>query len=179
MYLVSIPNSLGISEGNAITLSRIGLGNLRYTNLENANLENANLRYANLENANLRYANLENANLENADLENANLKNADLKGADLEIPVIENIHQVVYDAVSKENALDMDDWHSACGTTHCRAGWVVILAGKEGKDLERKTSTATAAYLIYRKSDPDRDYPIDFYCSDEKAMSDIKELAEK
>jgi len=63
----------------------------------------------------------------------------------LEIPTITNIHTKVLEAVSKKGALDMDDWHSSCGTTHCRAGWVVVLAGEEGLMLEKKTSTEFAA----------------------------------
>src|SRR5690348_18396171 len=34
-----------------------------------------------------------------------------------EIPVIENIHQQVLEAVSRPNALNMESWHT-CGTTH-------------------------------------------------------------
>jgi hypothetical protein len=69
------------------------------------------------------------------------------------IPVIENIHQKVLEAVSDPEALDMSTWHT-CDTTHCRAGWVVTLAGEAGKKLEEETSTAFAAYQIYKKSSP-------------------------
>src|SRR6185437_10613325 len=51
------------------------------------------------------------------------------------VPRIENIHQKVYAAVTQPNAFDMANWHT-CGTTHCRGGWVVTLAGAEGKALE-------------------------------------------
>lgn len=43
--------------------------------------------------------------------------------------------------------LDMSDWHSdgECGTTHCRAGWAIHLAGKAGYELERKLGSAERA----------------------------------
>lgn len=92
------------------------------------------------------------------------------------IPKIPDIHKAVYDAVSKPYALNMATWHS-CDTTHCRAGWVVTLAGEAGKKLEKKTSTAFAAQQIYKASG----YlisPCRFYDSDEEAMADMKRLAE-
>jgi len=70
----------------------------------------------------------------------------------------------------------MGDWHT-CGTTHCRAGWVVHLAGDAGYALERFHNTALAAMLIYRESgaaiNPGR-----FYDSNVKALADMKRLAE-
>jgi hypothetical protein len=71
----------------------------------------------------------------------------------------------------------MSSWHT-CSTTHCRAGWVVMLAGEEGKELEKKTSTLFAAMTIYRKSS---DIPVHiprFFDTNEKAMEDIKKCAE-
>ena len=93
------------------------------------------------------------------------------------IPVIANIHQQVLEAVSKPNALDMGNWHT-CDTTHCRAGWVTTLAGKEGKELEDKTDTAFAAMLIYRESSPVRVGLHQFYVNNEAAMADMKRGAE-
>ena len=103
-----------------------------------------------------------------------------------QIPVIFDIHKKLFDAVSKPNALDMSSWHGDhdvneageyCGTTHCRAGWVVALAGKAGRDLEQKTSTLFAAQQIYKASG----YPISpcrFFDDKESAMADMKRLAE-
>jgi hypothetical protein len=94
------------------------------------------------------------------------------------VPVIENIHNAVLSAVEKPNALAMDTWHT-CDTTHCRAGWVVFLAGEKGKELEEKTSTLFAAMQIYHKSSPEiRVSPTRFYESNEVAMTDIKRCAE-
>jgi hypothetical protein len=95
-----------------------------------------------------------------------------------EVPVIENIHQKILEAVSCPNALNMDTWHS-CETTHCRAGWVVHLAGKDGYELESRTSTLFAAQQIYHKSSPVRVSPPRFYEPNETAMADIKRCAEE
>ena len=100
------------------------------------------------------------------------------KIGDLVVPKIENIHQKVLEAVSVEGALNMDDWHSnTCETTHCRAGWVVTLAGAEGKELEEKTSTAFAARQIYRVSSNIKVSPWAFYVSNEEAIEDIERCA--
>ena len=83
------------------------------------------------------------------------------------------------DAVSQPNALNMDTWHT-CETTHCRAGWVVTLAGKEGKELETNTSTIFAAMQIYHKSSPDiKVSPPRFYEDNETAMKDMIACADK
>ena len=105
---------------------------------------------------------------------------ADLSGAVLrDAPKIENIHQTVYAAASAEKALDMSDWHSPCGTSHCRAGWVVTLAGEAGKTLEDRIGTRAAASLIYLASDPKLERFPDFYCDNASALADMKERAEK
>ena len=71
----------------------------------------------------------------------------------------------------------MQTWHT-CGTTHCRGGWVVHLAGDAGYALERFHNTALAAQLIYRESG----YlinPGDFFNMDNDAvLADMKRLAE-
>jgi hypothetical protein len=72
------------------------------------------------------------------------------------VPVIENIHQKVYEAViNPENRLEMLDWHT-CDSQHCRAGWVVHLAGTAGYELERKTNTLFAAMHIKRCAELER-----------------------
>src|SRR5690606_7033050 len=94
-----------------------------------------------------------------------------------EIPVIENIHQKVLDAVRNPGALNMESWHT-CDTTHCRAGWVVHLAGSAGIELEEMTSTPFAAMQIYKASSPIRVSPTRFFESNETAMNDIERCAE-
>jgi hypothetical protein len=93
------------------------------------------------------------------------------------IPVIENIHKKIYEAATiPPEALDMSRWHS-CGTTHCRAGWVVHLAGKAGYDLERFHNTPLAAQLIYGASGYQIN-PCRFYDDNKDAIADMKRLAE-
>ena len=92
--------------------------------------------------------------------------------------MIENIHQKVYEAVSKPGALDMGTWHK-CETTHCRAGWIVALAGEEGRRLEAFHDTPLAAQLIYLASDPLNPVsPVRFFETAEDALADMKRLAD-
>ena len=81
------------------------------------------------------------------------------------------------ESASNPNALNMSTWHT-CETTHCRAGWVVTLAGEEGKKLEANTSTLFAAMLIYKESSPIRVSPTRFFETNEVAMADMKRCAE-
>ena len=109
-----------------------------------------------------------------ANLSEANLRGANLRGA----PVIEDIHAKVYAAASQPGALNMSMWH--CGTSHCRAGWVVTLAGKEGADLEAKIGAPAAAMAIYMASDPERwktERLPNFYCGNTEALADMARMA--
>jgi len=102
----------------------------------------------------------------------------DKKEALPSIPKIENIHQAVYKAASKENAFNMDSWHT-CETTHCRAGWVVHLAGAAGKELEKAIDTPLAAIRIYRNSSEiEVKWALRFFETDKVAMADMKRCAE-
>jgi hypothetical protein len=71
----------------------------------------------------------------------------------------------------------MSTWHT-CATTHCRAGWVVTLAGEEGKRLEKKTSTLFAAMIIYHKSSDIKVHIPRFFDNNNQAMEDISKCAE-
>ena len=86
---------------------------------------------------------------------------------------------MVLDAVTPpEHTLKMDTWHT-CGTTHCRAGWVVHLAGKAGYLLEKQTSTCFAAMMIYKHSSQDiKVSPLRFFETNEIAYADIVRCAE-
>ncbi|HZL56782.1 MAG TPA: hypothetical protein VFC21_06865, partial [Bryobacteraceae bacterium] len=97
----------------------------------------------------------------------------------LAVPVIENLHKKLYAAVTAtEESLDMRNVHS-CATTHCRAGWVVTLAGESGAKLESRFGWDLAAMKIYDASCHGfRINPCRFYDSDEDAMADMKRLAE-
>ena len=70
----------------------------------------------------------------------------------------------------------MGRWHS-CGTTHCRAGWAIHLAGEAGYALEKFHGSELAGQLIYRQSG----YPISpvrFFDTGAEALADMKRLAE-
>lgn len=97
----------------------------------------------------------------------------------MKIPVIENIHQKVLEAVTTGGGkLEMGSVH-VCETTHCRAGWAVALAGKEGFDLEKQTDWGFAAMQIYKASSPIRVSPTRFFENNEVAMKDIIRCAEE
>lgn len=70
----------------------------------------------------------------------------------------------------------MLDWHS-CANTHCRAGWVVTLAGEAGKALESRFDTPLAAMMIYRASGYEIS-PVRFFETNDEALADMKRLAE-
>ena len=115
-------------------------------------------------------------NLSGADLSSADLRDADLSDADLRgVPRIKNIHQSVFDAASKPGALNMSGWH--CGTAHCRAGWVVTLAGEAGAAMEFCMGTPAAAAMIYLASDPELANIPDFYADNATALADMERLA--
>ena len=141
--------------------------------------QKAVLRGAVLRDAVLRGAVLSGADLSGADLSGADLSGADLSDADW-IPRIENIHHKVYAAASAPQALNMGSWHQDgyCGTTHCRAGWVCVLAGAGGKVLEGVYGTAAAAALIYQASDPKLERVPSWYATNSEALDDMKRLAE-
>jgi hypothetical protein len=70
----------------------------------------------------------------------------------------------------------MGQWHT-CDTTHCRAGWVVAIAGEKGKKLEGNSSTLFAAQQIYKASSPISVSPVRFFDDDNKAMTDMERCA--
>ncbi len=72
----------------------------------------------------------------------------------------------------------MATWHT-CETTHCRAGWVVHLAGEAGKALEAFHDTPLAARLIYKASSPINVTFPRFYETNEVALADMKRCAEE
>ncbi len=168
--------------------------NLRHANLRHANLSGANLRHANLRDADLRDANLRGADLSGANLSDADLSGAYLLGADLgkileTVPLIPNIDVAILTAIeaNKEkgtNGLDMGSWHGQpgidetnwCETTHCRAGYAICLAGKEGFDLEKRFGPANAGMFLYMKSTPNEPIP-DWGATNTAAMDDMKARA--
>ena len=80
--------------------------------------------------------------------------------------------------MTQPGALNMGDWHT-CENTHCRGGWVISLAGKEGKALEQFFDPLLAAMKIYDASCPGyKINPARFFDSNEEALEDMRKLAE-
>jgi uncharacterized protein YjbI with pentapeptide repeats len=181
-------------------LARANLADAYLTgaNLAGAYLTGANLARANLTGANLTGADLADAYLTDADLARANL--ADAQGEPPEpyqrvtstdvyakrasryrerhpnVPAIENLDQKMLAAVTfGDGKLDMSQWHT-CETTHCRAGWAIVLAGEDGKKLENEHGPAVAGRMIYMASTGRSAH---FFASNEAAMTDIKRRAEE
>ena len=94
------------------------------------------------------------------------------------IPIIPDIHKAVYAAASKPGSLAMKHLHK-CASTHCRAGWVITLAGEAGRALEKRFGWNLAAMKIYDASAPGyKINPCRFYDSNAEALADMKVLAE-
>lgn len=65
----------------------------------------------------------------------------------------------------------------ACGTTHCRAGSSIHLAGAAGYALEKRLGSAEeAGRAIYLASTGRVPY---FFASNERALADIRRCAEE
>ena len=71
----------------------------------------------------------------------------------------------------------MDIWHT-CANTHCWAGWVVTLAGDDGKKLESFFDTPLAAMKILDASSPLSVSPVRFFETNDDALRHMKALAE-
>lgn len=98
----------------------------------------------------------------------------------LEVPAVDNLDIRVYEAVKSDPwALNMKSWH--CGTGHCRAGWIVQLAGRPGRKLENEFdySTPMAAMLIYHKSTGRHIEPYKLYTTKANAMASIERAAKR
>ena len=94
---------------------------------------------------------------------------------DITIPIIPEIDAQILAAIENGGTLEMEDWHT-CDTTHCRAGWVIHLAGENGRLLEMRVGSAAAGALIYQASRGS--YP-DFYALNDVAMADLRQCAGK
>jgi hypothetical protein len=92
-----------------------------------------------------------------------------------DVPVIENLDAKILAAIESTPSaeLRMDTWHT-CDTTHCRAGWAIHLAGKEGYELEDKLDPEIAGGMIYRAS---VGYVPNFFATNEDALADIRARA--
>jgi hypothetical protein len=91
----------------------------------------------------------------------------------LRVPVVPDLDKRVAEAVERDG-LNMGFWH--CGTTHCRYGWAITLAGEAGAALEDALGPEMAGRLIYEAS-TGRVAP-DPYMSNEEALADIRRCAQ-
>jgi hypothetical protein len=89
------------------------------------------------------------------------------------IPIVKDLDRKMLAAIAG-NKLDMGIWH--CGTTHCRAGWHITLAGDAGAALEKQMGSWLAGALIYVASTGRTKLP-DFFASNEAAEKDIRACA--
>ena len=159
--------------------------NLRGADLHGANLRDANLNGADLHGANLRYANLRGANLRGANLRDADLRDANLNGADLHganlrdaqgVPIAEDaparLQAVAAAVLAEPEALQMDHWHSDCGTAHCLAGMAIQQAGPLGAVLEQLHGPALAGLLLLGSEAAQH-----FYDSNEAALEWLRSIS--
>ena len=151
--------------GADLSNSNLYEADLSFSNFRNADLSHANLSHASLAHSDLREADLRGANISWTILSNVKLSGSSVYGTNfcavdseysISLPIIKNIHQAVYEAASQPrpgkttgNSLEMGLWH--CGTTHCRAGWVITLAGAAGKELEDKVGPSPVATSLTTK----------------------------
>jgi hypothetical protein len=116
------------------------------------------------------------------------------EGRPVKVPVIPNLATLILEQVQREpQRFDMGSWHckvgddefedvphpdeyKKCGTSHCVAGWAIVIAGKEGIELEKQCYTDDAAQLLFQHSILAEDFP-SFYESRVNALSDLKAFA--
>lgn len=162
----------------------LAYADLRKLVLQGAWLRGADLRFADLRGADLRQATLDEADLRGARFAGAKLKNAGFDGAKLDgatglpkAPKLRDLHRRLSKAVGRRGTrLNMGIWHADCGTSHCRAGWAIQLAGKAGKRLEAKLGPSAAGALIYFNS---TGVIPDFFADDAEALADIRRCARR
>jgi len=58
--------------------------------------------------------------------------------------LVQRIAQII---TENPNSLDMSDWHSGCGTTHCLAGWATTIH-PQGVELEKMIGTGAAGKIL-------------------------------
>ena len=124
---------------------------------------------------------LSRANLSWADLSRANLSEANLSRTTglPEAPTIFDLDgKTLAEIDAKKILFDMGGWchETSCGTTYCRAGAAVHLAGEAGEELQIKYGYNVAGALIYNASYPGMRAP-DWYATNEEALADMRERA--
>jgi hypothetical protein len=154
---------------------------LRRADLSWADLRRADLRRADLRGANLREVDLSEADLRGADLRGANLSGANLSGANLSeakgLPIAADaparLQAVAAQVLSTPCCLQMNSWHSDCGTSHCLAGWAIHQAGPIGATLERLHGAHLAGLLLLG-----HDAAARFYQSNDEVLQWLRTISE-
>jgi uncharacterized protein YjbI with pentapeptide repeats len=134
---------------NALHFSHCDLDGVDFSGMDlfEASFYGCSLRGANFADTELKDVKFDDCDLTRADFSGAVFQTTDFDGSILMdmtgldyVPVLPDIDKAVLAAVSQPDCtLDMDGWHgdnddkNPCGTTHCRAGWAIHLAGK-GRD---------------------------------------------
>jgi hypothetical protein len=120
--------------------------------------------------------------LATADHEHYTIDHAELdllEQSSLSVPVIKDLDAHVLAAIEAGGKLYQPSWHQYdenqhCGTTHCRGGWAIHLAGAAGYALEDALGSEAAAEFIYLAS---TGRVPDFYAENEEALEDIRRCA--
>lgn len=190
--------------GATLADANLGRAYLAGATLAGANLAGANLADANLADANLAGAILADVYLAGANLAGAYLAGArhvpqgvtatdppepyrrPSTPADYatiaeryrerhpEVPVVPGLDRQILRLIeSGGGALEMSDWHT-CETTHCLAGWAIVLAGEAGRRLEAERGPFQAGAAIYRASTGRVPH---FFASNESALDDLRARA--
>ncbi len=109
------------------------------------------------------------------DLQGTKLDGVEFCGIPYEdVPVVAMLETSILRAITAGRGLfNMSDWHGheSCSTTHCRAGWAIVLAGEAGRNLEVSLGSNLAGALIYYKS---TGYVPNFFANNRTAKADIK-----
>ena len=69
-----------------------------------------------------------------------------------QVPVVDDhdrrLRELAQVVLASPDHLQMESWHSDCGTSHCIAGWAIHLAGEEGARLEALNGSEIAGYIL-------------------------------
>lgn len=96
-----------------------------------------------------------------------------------DVPIVECLDEKILAAIKDDPySFNMAQWHSSCGTTHCRAGWAIFLSGAAGAALEDAIGPEDAGVLIYAKSCPGEPIPL-FFGTNREAIVDMRRRAHK
>jgi len=188
----TMPNALkaALAAGADLRDSNLSGSNLSGSNLSGSNLSGADLSGADLRDSDLRDSDLRDSNLRDSNLRDSNLRNSDLSGSDLRnsnlsdslrrlLAVPELDKKILAAIEAGQGKLEMGDWHgqNSCGTTHCRAGWAVTMAGPAGAVAEALLGTCAAGALIYAASYPTQRVPDFFHMDNYAVLANIRQRA--